>query len=88
MTATLKKTADKLMTTLTVEERIALADLLYDSAPVESPKEIEKAWADEIKRRLDEYEAGRAVTYSSEEVHQRMKQVLNEARQTRASRHR
>jgi len=87
MTAILKEKADELMATLSVEERIALADLLYEGVPAENPEEIERAWSDEIKRRLDDLSSGKAVTYSAEEVHDRMTQVLHETRQARARRH-
>jgi putative addiction module component (TIGR02574 family) len=87
MTAILKEKADELITTLSVDERIALADLLYEGVPAESPDEIERGWSDEIKRRLDDLASGKAVTYSVEEVHDRMTQVLHEARQARARRH-
>ena len=87
MTATLKEKANELMTSLSANERIALADLLYEGVPAESHEEIEMAWSDEIKRRLNELAAGKAVTYTTEEVHERMTQVLHEARQARARRH-
>jgi putative addiction module component (TIGR02574 family) len=87
MTATLKEKADELMTVLSVDERIALADLLYEGAAVESPEGIERAWSDEIKRRLEDLASGKAKTYSAEEVHDRMTKVLHEAREARARRH-
>jgi putative addiction module component (TIGR02574 family) len=87
VTATFQKKAQRLRATLSPQERIALADLLYASVPVESQEEIDRAWNKEIKRRVDEYKAGRAVTHSEKQVHQRMKKVLDEARRARERRH-
>ena len=38
--------------------------------------EIEKAWELESKRRIEEYDSGKAVTYSLEEVIARMDEII------------
>lgn len=43
---------------LTPEERSVLALALIDSLPAEDEPSVEKAWADEIRRRLADLDAG------------------------------
>lgn len=56
--------------------RIELADSLYESvAPAKEPEndaEIEAAWGEEIKRRLDEIDSGAVRMIPMEEVLARM----------------
>lgn len=82
MTTALKEITDSLMT-LPQAQRIEVADTLYRTANQDRPEEIEQAWSEEIKRRLDEYHAGKAVVPSEEEVNTRIQKVLDETRQTR-----
>jgi len=80
MTATLKKKADQLIAELNPEERVELADLLYATLPRQYEEQVDKAWAAEIGRRLDEYEAGRARILTSEESFAGARKALREAR--------
>ena len=57
------------------EERIRLAEELLSSVQ-DSDEEIEAAWADEIKRRLDEVESGTAKLIPAEEVFAEIRQLL------------
>lgn len=58
--------------TLSEDERILLADLLYAESSL-SMEEWEAAWLDECERRLDEYERGEVEAMSSDEVFARLK---------------
>lgn len=61
---------EKLVRALPEEERIRLANSLYESIAEEeqaSEAEIEAAWGDEIKRRLDEIDSGKVEMISHEE---------------------
>lgn len=51
---------------LSVSERSQLAQRLL--ASLDEDSEIEQAWAEEIDRRLDEYERGSVQTISGEEA--------------------
>jgi len=78
----LKERARELMKELSVEERIDLADLLYASIPDAYQKAVDKAWEKEIDRRLDEYETGKALLHSSEEVHAQVRKAIDEVRRS------
>jgi putative addiction module component (TIGR02574 family) len=58
-------------------ERRALIEVLSASldgdGDDESPEEIENAWADEIRTRLEEYRAGRVQTVPADEVFARLR---------------
>ncbi len=82
MTVALKKKADALVARLKPEERVELADMLYASIPQKYQHMVGKAWDNEIDRRLDEYEAGRAEVLTSAESFARARKVLLEARRT------
>ncbi len=58
--------------TLSEDERILLADLLYAESSL-STEEWEAAWLDECERRLAEYERGEVEAVSSDEVFARLK---------------
>jgi putative addiction module component (TIGR02574 family) len=45
-----------------------LLDSLADDEADEDPTEVEAAWAEEIKRRVDEIRNGTAETYALEDV--------------------
>ena len=84
MTAATKKIADDLIATLPKAECFELAEVLLTGNTDFATPEIAEAWNTEIGRRLDEYEAGRAVLHSEEEVEARVRKAINEARhQTR-----
>ena len=62
---------------LPVEERAALANTLLDSIePVQ--ESVEEAWDKEVARRMNDLEAGRAVTVPWEELRQQLLATLNE----------
>jgi putative addiction module component (TIGR02574 family) len=71
---------------LTEAEREELADRLYESTLPEvpgeevSPEEAEAAWAEEIKRRSDDYHAGNTETLDAFESIERIRQELRERR--------
>ena len=61
---------EKLARALPEEQRIRLANSLYESVADEeqvSEAEAEAAWGDEIKRRLDEIDSGKVKMISHEE---------------------
>jgi len=61
---------ERLARALPEEERIRLANSLYESVAGEeqaSEAEIEAAWGDEIKRRLDEIDSGKVKMISHDE---------------------
>ena len=57
------------------EERIRLAEELLSSVQ-DSDEEIEAAWAEEIKRRLEEVENGTAKLIPAEEVFAEIRRLL------------
>lgn len=61
---------EKLAYALPEDQRIRLANALYESVGDEehaSEAGVEAAWGDEIKRRLDEIDSGKAKMISHEE---------------------
>ncbi len=52
---------------LSVAERVALADQLYASVPEEWQKEVDQAWLDEASRRSADMDADPNVEHSQEE---------------------
>ena len=68
------------------EEREWLAEfLLIDDVGV-SAAEVEAAWDDEIKRRLDEIDSGKVIMVPGEEVIARMDARLKDRKQRQTSR--
>lgn len=66
---------EKLAHALPEDQRIRLANSLYESVGEEeqaSEAEIEAAWGDEIKRRLDEIDSGEVKMIPLEDVLARM----------------
>lgn len=61
---------------LEVRDRAALAEKLLSSLDELSEEETERLWADEAKRRLEEYRAGRAETVRAEEVHAKAQKLF------------
>jgi putative addiction module component (TIGR02574 family) len=60
---------------LPVDER-ALANTLLDS--LDQPEDsVEQAWDKEVARRMKDLEAGRALTVSWEELHQKLLAMVN-----------
>jgi putative addiction module component (TIGR02574 family) len=62
---------------LTVDERAALANTLLDSLE-ETGESVEAAWDEEVARRMQDLQAGKAVTVPWEELHQELLAMLNE----------
>ena len=62
---------------LTVDERAALANTLLDSLE-ETGESVQAAWDEEIARRMQDLQAGKAVTVPWEELHQDFVAMLNE----------
>ena len=61
---------------LSEDERILLADLLYAESSL-SQEEWEAAWREECERRLGEYEQGEVEATDSAEVFARLKSKYN-----------
>jgi len=61
---------------LPLHERIQLAETLFDSAESEDanedPAEVEAAWAEEIKHRVEEFDAGTAESSPVRDVFARV----------------
>ncbi len=55
---------------LPAQERARLAHLLIESldAEAENPEEVERAWEEEIRRRLEEFRAGGVQPIPAEQV--------------------
>jgi putative addiction module component (TIGR02574 family) len=62
---------------LPVEERTALANTLLDSLD-DSDESVQVAWDEEVARRMQDLQAGKAVTVPWEELHQELLAMLNE----------
>lgn len=62
--------------TLSDDERILLADLLYAESSL-STEEWESAWLEECERRLAEYERDEVEAMNSDEVFARLKSQHN-----------
>jgi putative addiction module component (TIGR02574 family) len=68
MSAQVLEVLDKALA-LSIEERGLLIDRLVESLDDGPPEEgVEAAWAEEIKRRVDDIRLGRVKTISSEQV--------------------
>jgi putative addiction module component (TIGR02574 family) len=62
---------------LSVDERAALAHTLLDSLDV-MDESVQKAWDDEVVRRIDDLKAGKAVTVPWEQLHRELLALVNE----------
>ena len=62
---------------LPVEERTALANTLLDSLE-DADESVQAAWDEEVARRMQDLQAGKAVTVPWEELHQELLAMLNE----------
>lgn len=61
----------KLVFALPTNQRLLLADEIYESVDAEDAEdeaEVDAAWGEEIKRRLDEIDSGKVKLLSHEEV--------------------
>ncbi len=61
---------------LDVHDRATLAQRLLDSLEELSEEEGERLWAEEAKRRLEEYHAGRAKVVRAEDVGARAQRLF------------
>ena len=68
--------------TLSAEERAQLVDSLLESLdePREDPAVVEAAWNDEIRRRIEDLDGGKAKTVPWEEVRRRASAKLTDGR--------
>jgi len=74
MTAQLSELLERALR-LTMQERGLLIDRLLESLDDEPAEEgVEAAWADEIKRRVDDIRLGRVKTIPSEQVFQELEE--------------
>jgi putative addiction module component (TIGR02574 family) len=67
---------------LTEEERAELAGSLLESLDGghEDPESVEAAWSEEIARRIEDLDSGKAKTVPWEEVRHRISSKLNHSR--------
>ena len=61
---------------LPLDERAALANVLFDSLEV-ADESVQAAWDDEVSRRLEDLKAGRAVTVPWEDLHRELLAKVN-----------
>lgn len=61
-------------------QRAKLADCLCESVEALADPEWEKAWSEEIARRIAQIDSGSVALHSWPEVRQRMQEALNAAR--------
>ena len=85
MTVALKKQAGELAGRLTLKQRVEFAERLMTGVEDFVNPDVERAWGREIKRRLDEYRAGKVKAIPSAQVHTGLKRRLNEIKTRRVS---
>jgi putative addiction module component (TIGR02574 family) len=68
---------------LSDEERASLAGSLLESLDTATDENVEAAWAEEIDRRIEDLDSGKATTASWEELRARVSSRLSNAGQTR-----
>jgi putative addiction module component (TIGR02574 family) len=56
---------------LPVDERAALANTLLDSLEI-TDQSVQEAWDEEVKRRMEDLNAGKAVTVPWEQLHREL----------------
>ncbi len=64
--------------TLPEEDRAALAGSLIDSLETTMDEAVEAAWADEVARRLEDLDSGKAKTVPWDEVRRRISRKLTD----------
>jgi len=62
---------------LPIDERSALANTLLESLEA-TDESVQAAWDEEVARRMQDLQAGKAVTVPWEELHQELLAMLNE----------
>lgn len=75
MTAATTKLEEKILS-LPCEDRIYLVEKLLKSLNSPSSEEIDKAWAAESERRIDEIESGKVQTIPGERVFQEIRKRI------------
>jgi len=58
------------------EDRVRLVELLLDSLHDEPLAEVEAAWEEEIRRRVEAFERGEVKTYAAEDVFAEARRLL------------
>mgnify|MGYP004496455335 CR=1 FL=1 len=61
-----------------------LLESVSDEDPDEDPADVEAAWASEIKRRIDDYDAGLVTAIPAEEVFAKARALVRKIEQSRA----
>ncbi|MBE0545146.1 MAG: addiction module protein [Verrucomicrobia bacterium] len=85
MTVALKKKAGELAAHLTPKQRVEFTEVLMAGVDDFVNPEIERAWAKEIKRRLEELHSGKVKPIPAARVHAVMRRRLNEIKAHRIS---
>ena len=62
---------------LPIDERSALANTLLESLEA-TDESVQAAWDEEVARRMQDLQAGKAITVPWEELHQELLAMLNE----------
>lgn len=63
---------------LSEKERAELAHLLIESLRTYETYDSEEAWAEELKRRVDQFESGESKLTSWEEVSKKVRSIIEE----------
>jgi putative addiction module component (TIGR02574 family) len=63
--------------TLPADDRVEIAESLIQSLDEQTAAEIDAAWAEEIKRRIESIDKGRVQLIPAEEVMREMRERLN-----------
>ena len=75
MTTATAKLADQILS-LPCEDRIYLVDRLLESLNAPSREEIDRVWAEEVERRIDELDSGKVRAIPGEQVFAEIRQRL------------
>ncbi len=75
MTAATTKLEEKILS-LPCEDRIYLVEKLLKSLNSPSREEVDKVWAEESERRIDEIESGKVQTIPGEQVFQEIRKRI------------
>ena len=75
MTTATARLADQVLS-LPCEDRIYLADRLLESLNAPSREDIDRLWAEEAERRIDELDSGKAEAIPGEQVFAEIRQRL------------
>ncbi len=75
MTTATAKLADQILS-LPCEDRIYLVDRLLESLNAPSREEIDRIWAKEVERRIDDLDSGKVQAIPGEQVFAEIRQRL------------